>query len=385
MPRRNQISSEISSVKKLITRQLSDSPINPIGDKLLELIAVLEADEGAITDSQARKVLKDAHVMVNSLPKSFEPRFYFDSAMISSIAEDWSEHSQWLSGMILPNHRNEWGHLTVPMPCWDGSAAHSVDVILLPGDDDLSDIDLLEYPWITHELGHNLHFRNEHFIDLFQAKLDKRIGELRSLAVADRGAAKQRSSETVDFFDSVWRPSRDHSNWSHEIAMDVVALWTCGPAFIASYEDNLDRNAPDPFLIDGNHPPYHLRTLALVDAASRLDWSDYLSPLTARANDWNMSAPDAFEYAVLHDDEMLITAVTCGLSFCNALKLPRLDPVRMREIRNSVAQGKSFEFGTSLLVGAWAANQSMKESDYDNWHARMTQELADSVTLEFRQ
>ena len=50
MPRRNQISSEISSVKKLIARQLSDSPINPIGDKLLELIAVLEADDGAITD-----------------------------------------------------------------------------------------------------------------------------------------------------------------------------------------------------------------------------------------------------------------------------------------------------------------------------------------------
>lgn len=64
MPRRNQISSEISSVKKLIARQLSDSPINPIGDKLLELIAVLEADDGAITDSQARKVLKGAHVIV---------------------------------------------------------------------------------------------------------------------------------------------------------------------------------------------------------------------------------------------------------------------------------------------------------------------------------
>ena len=48
MPRRNQISFEISSVKKLI--------------------AVLEADDGAITDSQARKVLKDAHVMVRGCP-----------------------------------------------------------------------------------------------------------------------------------------------------------------------------------------------------------------------------------------------------------------------------------------------------------------------------
>ena len=142
MPRRNQISSEISSVKKLIARQLSDSPINPIGDKLLELIAVLEADDGAITDSQARKVLQDARIMLDSLPKSFGSRFEFDSAMISSMAEDWSEHSPCLSGMILPNHGSEWGHLTVPMPCWDGNAAHSVDVILLPGDDDLSDIDL---------------------------------------------------------------------------------------------------------------------------------------------------------------------------------------------------------------------------------------------------
>ena len=163
------------------------------------------------------------------------------------------------------------------------------------------------------------------------------------------------------------------------------ALWTCGPAFIASYEDHLDRNAPDPFLVDGNHPPYHLRTLALIDAASRLDWSDYLSPLTSRTTDWNKTAPDAFEYAVLHDGELLIAAVTCGLRFCNALQLPRLDPVSMREIRTSAAQGNSLEFGAGLLVGAWAANQSMKESDYENWHTRVIQELADSVKLEFQQ
>jgi hypothetical protein len=34
-----------------------------------------------------------------------------------------------------------------------------IDLILLPGDDRLEDVDLLAYPFLTHELGHNALFK----------------------------------------------------------------------------------------------------------------------------------------------------------------------------------------------------------------------------------
>ena len=181
--------------------------------------------------------------------------------------------------MVVLRHAKEWGHLTVPMPSSDGVSAHAVDVILFPGDDDIEPIDLLDYPWIGHELGHNFHFRPDRFAGYFRPPLNERLAGLQALAIADRGSARRKSTAADDMIRRVWSPSRDHKNWAHEIAIDIVALWTFGPAFLFAFDGFVELHEPNPYLIGQVHPPYHLRASALVDAVSRLLWAEFTEPL----------------------------------------------------------------------------------------------------------
>jgi hypothetical protein len=61
--------------------------------------------------------------------------------------------------MIVPKPSQDWGHMSLPLATYDQTATHVIDLILLPGDDRLEDVDLLAYPFLTHELGHNALFK----------------------------------------------------------------------------------------------------------------------------------------------------------------------------------------------------------------------------------
>jgi hypothetical protein len=66
------------------------------------------------------------------------------------------------SGMLIPRYEQDWGHESVMMPAENGRS-HIIDLILMPGQDRLRDVNLLLYPWLGHELAHNLLFRYDSF------------------------------------------------------------------------------------------------------------------------------------------------------------------------------------------------------------------------------
>src|SRR5207244_10946688 len=84
------------------------------------------------------------------LPQSFGERFYFDASMISALSEEWSRGSTRLSGMIVPKPSQDWGHMSLPLATYDRTATHVIDLVLLPGDDRLEDVDLLADPFLGH-------------------------------------------------------------------------------------------------------------------------------------------------------------------------------------------------------------------------------------------
>lgn len=384
MPRRNLIETELKRLERSIHRGLSDSPLATIGHRLLDVVIEVGAslNAGSVTAGKVRSVIAFVSAMLQGLPQSFGARFAFDSFLVQSIAAEWSCGEIKFSSMIVPRHAKEWGHLTAPMPSSDGVSAHAVDVILFPGDDDIESIDLLEYPWIGHELGHNLHFRTDHFAECFRDRLHQRLTVLQALAIADRGTARRNSMAATNMIRQFWSPSRDHKNWAHEIAVDIVALWTFGPAFLFAFDEFVERHDPDPYRIGQVHPPYHLRASAMVDAASRLLWGDFTDPLQHRIDGWSGDAPNSYEYATLSDEDLLIAAVTCGLDSCKIAGLPRLTAERADELRAVVRTGALPEFGSELVVAAWLAQEELEQAAFAEWHNRVVRELAKDVTLE---
>jgi hypothetical protein len=57
-------------------------------------------------------------------------------------------------------------------------------------------------------------------------------------------------------------------------SMDVIALWTAGPAYLATFQDTLEDEELNPYQVGQSHPPYEVRANALIDASKRLGWED---------------------------------------------------------------------------------------------------------------
>ena len=175
MPRKRRTEKQLADLARKIDRIFKGSPLDIVGHRLSELVTgTMEANRTAsAAPGQDVQVIQFVTSALERLPQSFGERFAFDAAIISSIAEDWSSDSAHLSRMLVPRYAKEWGHVTVTLPA-DRRLGHAVDMILIPGEDDLTSVDLLDYPWLCHELGHNLHFQNDAFARCFQQPLNKR-------------------------------------------------------------------------------------------------------------------------------------------------------------------------------------------------------------------
>ena len=66
--------------------------------------------------------------------------------------------------------------------------------------------------------------------DKFHPHLEEFISKLKIMSISDRGLAKIQSQATIDEIDTKWR----NSKWVEELAIDVIALWACGPAYLSS-------------------------------------------------------------------------------------------------------------------------------------------------------
>ena len=374
----------LADLQSQIERTLNNSPLQSLGKELSILLTGSKnaVHEGVARLGQEADVVNYVRQRFHALPTSFGDRFLIDSAIISEIAAECSAGGLRLSNMLVPKYATEWGHQRVDIICHDDST-HFVDVILVAGYDDVRSMHLLEYPWLCHELGHNIHFRSDRFSELFSPHVGRQVSRLRARSIADRGVSRERSRSRIDQFHRVWHPSRNQKNWAHEIAVDIVALWLCGPAYLAAFSHLLADRKPPPFHITQDHPPYDVRLAAVIDAAERLGWTAYTRSLVKVQENWRHDENNSAltnEYLALRDSELICTNVTTALTVCEEFMLPRFDETRIGQIRRLIQKPKECDFGIELISAAWLAESELGGASFDQWHDDVISELRDAVT-----
>jgi hypothetical protein len=237
-----------------------------------------------------------------------------------------------------------------------------------------------------HELGHNVLFKlDEVFAPEFNRSLDCYTNKLQRTSLADKGTAKQQARRNVDEIRQLWGPSPNHLDWSHEIAADLIAFWTCGPAYIAALLDVLEDDGLNPFKIGPGHPPYEVRANALLYTGESLGWETYLSDLRDLVGQWRVSSTWRRErnnrYVMNANPELIRECVGAALAACTALGLPQLTPAAMENVTRMLDRGTSPELGSELLVAAWLQRSRTDEESFAAWERATVEELSAQITL----
>lgn len=366
-------------------RRLQGGPLSCLADLIEPEISLAQAAllVGSINQDTADLLAVKVEAFIGHLPQEFNARFQFDSEMIAAIRESWGDQGTRLSSMIVPLASNEWGHSTITYVRAAGQSV-PVDLIRFPGGPALESVDLLDYPFLSHELGHNALFNYDQvFGPLFLPALDDYINSLRRRAIADRGAARQKAQANMDQIRRLWAPSADHGNWSHEIAVDVIALWTCGPAYLAAVQDVLEAESLDPYQVGQSHPPYEVRSNALLSASDALGWGYYTGKIGQLMDDWRNSERKqdrTNSYVASADLGLTRECVAAALIACRELKLPCCDPSLIEALSERIGGGETPDFGTELILAAWLTRERLDESAYEIWEQDIKHRLQESIT-----
>ena len=371
-------------------RMLELSPLVCIYQKVEEVVSTLQQDLQRGFAGQDAADWLSGHIerMLDLLPQSFGERFYFDASMIGALSEEWGGGSTRLSGMIVPKPSQDWGHMSLPLATYDRTATHVIDLVLLPGEDRLEDVDLLAYPFLSHELGHNALFKYDKvFPQSFWLVLEQVTNGLLRQSLADKGAARSLARDTVTLIRQLWSPTANHYNWAHEIAMDVIALWTTGPAYLATFHDILEDEELNPYLVGQSHPPYEIRANALIDASNRLGWENHTQSLTDRVAHWRQShwwEERNNRYVACASPDLVRGCVTSVIAACETLSLPRCTGETLKGIQEKLNCGETPDFGSEVLIAAWMQWQHMDKDSFSAWESSVVRELAQAVMPEIR-
>lgn len=374
----------LSQAFERVSRRLDKSPLSCIGRKLQEFVGDVQyaLRAGQVTQEQANKLADYLEGFIERLPQSFGDRFRFDAGIIAAIAEEWNAGGTQLSTMILPRPSAEWGHQSLAMPTYSGQTAHVIDLILVPGEDNLDDIDLLAYPFLGHEMGHNALFKHEAvFSDAFEKQLQQHVNTMHRQSIADRGTAKVKAKETIEQTRKVWCATPNHFNWAHEIAVDLIALWTCGPAYLATFNDVLDDPQVDPYQVGQSHPPYEVRARALIQAAKELGWSTQCHTLSEAIQKWSRSdwhRGKNNQYVALASPALVAACADIALKTCEVLHLPKCTPSAVEALHQKLGRGETPDLGSELILAAWIVREKSNELAYLEWEkATVRAHLAD--------
>ena len=347
--------------------KLLDSPLYELAAKLKQL-----------TDFKHEQIIEYVSKLLERLPEELGHRFYFDAWLIQSIVQSWSNDLTPNSSMIIPTHHDEWGYERVPIPTISAvNPSLAVSFIYIPSTVSEEIPLLLNYSWICHELGHHLLRQHGHYDKLFSEflpHLDKLISPLKRMSMSDRGLAKTQSQAVIKEIDAKWRKSK----WVEELAIDVIALWGCGPAYLAAFEDEHE-GTKKPFVIESNHPPVKLRTDALLYAAQKLGWDKYLAGLKRIQDRWYRIPPSiGNQYRSLHNPELVTQCVAVALTYCTSSKIPRLKPDDLNKIRLNLELQNNFSNGIEIIVAAWLVYYENEEY-YNDWEEQTFNKLAHEI------
>ena len=347
--------------------KLFDSPLHELAVKLKHL-----------TDFKHEQIIEYVSKLLERLPEEFDRHFYFDAWMIQSIVQSWSNDLTPNSSMIIPTHYNEWGYERIPIPTISTvNSSLAVSFIYIPSAVSEEIPSLLNYSWICHELGHHLLRQHGHYDKLFSEflpHLDRLISQLKRMSMSDRGLAKTQSQAVIKEIDAKWR----NSKWVEELAIDVIALWACGPAYLAAFED-AHEGTENPFVIESNHPPVKLRTYALLHASRKLGWDKYLAGLKQIQDSWyRIPSSIGNQYRSLHNPELVTQCVAAALTHCKSSRIPRLKLEDLNKMRLNLELQNNFSNGIELIVAAWLVYYE-NEGYYNDWEKQTFNKLTDEI------
>ena len=386
---RRRLSQQVGA-QRILTRiqQVIDSPLEAVGHELSGAFTELQ-------DSNARaqatfnfaSLARDFDTILDLLPRTYGQRFRFDGAMIIGSIDSLASQQLTLNPMIVPLHSNsnKWGHQSLPLPSHSKTEIKMVDFLLFPGRDDLSEVNLLSYPFLLHELGHNILFKyDEVFRVGFKQALDTITKKLALSSIADQGAARLQSQQTIDTVRTFWHPTADHKNWAHELAIDIMALWLTGPAYLAAFVDETDKPDIDPFFVQ-DHPPYELRAKVLIQVGETLGWKKYCDVLNQLLVDWRTSrqtsdTSEVNRYVALSNEEIINSCITFALETCRTLQLPQCNEAVVTKLQKALGRGDIPDLGLELIITAWLVHEERGEDAYHLWQSQAIQDLQEYIT-----
>lgn len=368
-----------------VERRFQNTSLAPLADVLAKELRDLKASAqaGFTPPALVESTVAHAAYSIDLLPQSFGERFTFDSHFLLALAEDCTQGSAQFSSNLIPKAAETWGHQTVtPFPA--KAQCLALDVIHLPGEDNLADVDLLSYPFACHELGHNALFKqSDLFAVAFTPTLDDVVnGYLRQM-LGLQGSSRQIAEATIEQIRQYWTPTPTHYNWAHEIAVDVVALWVCGPPYLAALQDVLEQAETNPYQLGQSHPPYEVRAKAMIEAANQLGWAYYTGDLQALVDTWPATqwvSDRTNLYAACADPKLLTGSLSTAVQVCSSLALPRCSAEFVASVNEKLRRQDALDFGIETLVAAWSARIQMEEEPYLEWERRTIRGYFDQIT-----
>lgn len=369
-----------------IRRQFGESPLAVVGHELERALHQSPpGDDG--------RVIALIEQILTLLPQSYGKRFALDAYLIHSLVQDWSSDALTLSGMVVPCYGgDDWAYARLPMPSLSNDRTHVIEAILSPGQDKLEDVSLLTYPWLYHELGHLVLSQVESpFIDDFTTRFDAFIDGLNSRAedvLAQAGLirpldyelARRELEALVERVQSYWEPTPKQADWAHELAADAIALWTCGPAFIATLADHIGDATLTAHPLDHDHPSHDVRRLALVAAARALGWDQHITPLASPPGQPDQSGPVPRRPPRVHviNDKLIRHVLLAAFATCRSLRLPRCTPDDLDSLQTRPNPNPHSSFGIALFLAARLYYQQHGRSAYEGWERKTVAALAES-------
>jgi hypothetical protein len=354
-----------------VERRFQNSPLNGVGRLLTNTLTDLQASAqaGFTTPEAVDCTVAFASYVLESLPRTFGERFTFDAQILSELVVDCSQGGAQFSPNLIPKPSGTWGHQTINSV--DPKYSYTLNVIHLPGEDNLGEIDLLDYPFACHELGHNLLLKQgAAFCAAVTQILDGIINGLHRQTLALQGSGKEIAVSTIDQIRQYWTPTANHRNWAHEIAVDVIALLTCGPAYLAALQDVLERSDTNPYQLGQSHPPYEVRAKAMIEAAKLLEWTYYTGEYETLIENWPKSswASDRTNfYTACADNRLVQGTLEAALQTCRLLALPCCTPALIESVRGKLGQRELPDLGIEIIIAAWITRGQIEEQPYLAW------------------
>ena len=319
--------------------------------------------------------VKWLEAMEKLFSKHPSPRCAADAWLVSDSAATIGKSAK-LSKALIPFYLGEWLYFVPPQPFDSTAPGYTFYGISFPGNDNVHDMHLLRYPWLVHEIGHHfLDCVNHSVLSPINEHLQKHIRKERRRLHSASPEIRHLIEERTGLYSDYWSPEKHRQNWAVEIFADVISIWICGPAFLASFTEDMEKGSSNPFEIAGTHPPVDLRVQLLLVAAEKLGWDEDSAHLRKLQDSWRCAScpPD---YHIFSDKEFGIFVLETALSVCNRFNFPKCTKQIIDEARHWVSAAQSCNSALQLIIGSW-----LKEKEDPN-HFQSWEDAVISILIE---